>query len=318
MEIKIIEAIKAHDTIIIHRHKQPDLDAYGAQLGLKELIIENFKDKNVYAVGDDQSYPLEHSMDKIDDATYEDALVFVLDTAADYMISDKRYKLGKTLINIDHHRNDTNIDPDIFFHEPDLISCSQMIAMIGMKGGLKFNDLIASHIYAGIVGDSGRFQYITSKNAKNTFDIVAYLMNYHVKIQEIYDFLSLESLAKRVAKDKFRSFNLTEYNVAYRFNDYASIKASGLTFQEVSRGTVNLMAGIKEVMIWANFSENEHGEIVGEFRSKDISIVDIAKQFGGGGHANACGATLDSWEASLEVVRAFDERMKMYHDKGNI
>lgn len=314
MEIQIIEAIKKHQTIIIHRHKQPDLDAYGSQLGLKAIIKENFKDKSVYAVGDDQAYMFDHTMDIIDDKVYEGALVFVLDTAAEALISDKRFKLGSMLINIDHHRNDSNINPDIFYHRPELISCSQMIGEIAIKGGLKLNSEAASNIYAGIVGDSGRFQYITNINARQTFEIVAHLMQYDVDIKAIYDFLSLESLSKRVAKDKFREFNLTENYVAYRFNDLTTIKESGLTFQEVSRGTVNMMAGIKEVLIWANFSENEAGEIIGEFRSKDISIVDIAKKFGGGGHANACGATLNSWESALEVVKSFDERMKEYND----
>src|SRR5690554_3591055 len=239
MEIKIIEEIKKHETIIIHRHKQPDLDAYGSQLGLKELIKENFKDKKVYVVGDIQKYPYPHDMDVIEDSIYHEALVFVLDTAAESLVSDKRYKLGKTLINIDHHRNDSNLNPDIFYHRPDLISCSQMIGEIAKKGNLRINDSVASHIYAGIVGDSGRFQYITNKNAKHTFDIVAYLMNYKVNLEALTDFQHLESLSKRMAKEKFRSFNLTENNVAYRFNDYQSIKDSGLSFQDVSRGTVN-------------------------------------------------------------------------------
>jgi phosphoesterase RecJ-like protein len=309
MENQIINEIQKHSTIIIHRHKQPDLDAYGSQLGLKEIIKENFKDKTVYAVGDTQQYPYEHTMDVIDDSVYEGALVFVLDTAAEALISDTRYKLGKTLINIDHHRNDSNISPDLFYHRPDLISCSQMIGEIAIKGNLKFNDMAASHIYAGIVGDSGRFQYISKQNAKHTFDVVARLMEFDVDLQSLSDFQQLETLAKRMAKEKFRNFSLSDHNVAYRFNDYKTISESGLTFQDVSRGTVNIMAGIKEVRIWANFSENEKGEIIGEFRSKDVSIVDIAKKFGGGGHANACGATLYSWEQALEVVQSFDERM---------
>lgn len=38
------------------------------------------------------------------------------------------------------------------------------------------------------------------------------------------------------------------------------------------------MAGIIEVPIWANFTEDvEHDVIVGEFRSRGIVIVDIAK-----------------------------------------
>lgn len=56
------------------------------------------------------------------------------------------------------------------------------------------------------------------------------------------------------------------------------------------------MVGIKEVCIWVNFSENEKGEIIGEFRSKDVLIVDIVKKFGGGGYVNVCGVIFYSWE----------------------
>ncbi|WP_025724966.1 DHH family phosphoesterase [Acholeplasma granularum] len=318
MEINIIEQIRKHETIIIHRHKFPDLDAYGSQLGLKELIKENFKEKLVYVVGDTHNYPFDNTMDEISDETYNGALVFVLDTADERLISDKRYQLGKTLINIDHHQNLTNIKPLIFYHKPNLISCSQMIADIAMIGNLKLNDLAASHIYAGIVGDSGRFQYITNDNAKETFKAVSFLMEYQVDIKKIYDFQNLETLDRRIARDQFREFNITKNNVAYRFNDLKTIKDSKLSFFDISRGTVNLMSGIEEVQIWANFSEKETGEIIGEFRARDLSIVDIAKKFGGGGHNQACGATLTSWEECLEVVKCFDERMKEQNDQRNI
>ena len=48
----IAELIKSHDTIIIHRHKNPDGDALGSQIGLCELIKHAYPEKRVYAVGD--------------------------------------------------------------------------------------------------------------------------------------------------------------------------------------------------------------------------------------------------------------------------
>lgn len=41
----ILDKIKAHQTIIIHRHQNPDPDALGSQAGLKEIIAQNFPDK---------------------------------------------------------------------------------------------------------------------------------------------------------------------------------------------------------------------------------------------------------------------------------
>ncbi|MDD4204332.1 MAG: DHH family phosphoesterase, partial [Acholeplasmataceae bacterium] len=57
--------IKQYDKIIIHRHKNPDMDAIGSQMGLYYLIKENFKDKQVYVVGDTNKYVSE-PLDSID------------------------------------------------------------------------------------------------------------------------------------------------------------------------------------------------------------------------------------------------------------
>ena len=45
---KALSLISRYDRIIIHRHNNPDGDAIGSQVGLKHLILENFKGKEVY------------------------------------------------------------------------------------------------------------------------------------------------------------------------------------------------------------------------------------------------------------------------------
>lgn len=42
---KAFDAIKRYDTIIIHRHLNPDGDAMGSQIGLKRVLQINFPDK---------------------------------------------------------------------------------------------------------------------------------------------------------------------------------------------------------------------------------------------------------------------------------
>ena len=60
---------------------------------------------------------------------------------------------------------------------------------------------------------------------------------------------------------------------------------------------VNLAAGIDEISIWLNFTyDGARDIIIGEFRSRGINIVDIAKTYGGGGHEQACGASLKTWD----------------------
>ena len=74
------------------------------------------------------------------------------------------------------------------------------------------------------------------------------------------------------------------------------------------------MAGIKEVRIWGSFSEDHNGSYVAELRSREIPIVDIAKKYGGGGHLNACGATLDTIEKVYQLIEDLNEKV-ILHDK---
>ena len=78
---KILNTIKQYDTIIISRHSRPDLDALGSQLGLKHLILENFKEKKVYVVGDMSRSCFLGEMDEIEDSEYENALFIYTDVS---------------------------------------------------------------------------------------------------------------------------------------------------------------------------------------------------------------------------------------------
>ena len=150
-------------------------------------------------------------------------------------------------------------------------------------------------------------------NPSQTFELASYISKFQPETQSFYDYIYTEPLKKRKTKQLFQNFELTENNVAYRKNDRSVIEESGLDFQSISRGMVNQMAGIIEVPIWANFTEDvENNVIVGEFRSRGITIVDIAKKYGGGGHNNACGASLKDWDEVELVLKDFDERAKNY------
>ena len=102
----ILAELKAHDTIIIHRHSKPDGDALGSQIGLKHILRENFPEKTIYAVGDEAGFYgfMEDSvMDEVPDSAYAGALAVILDCGAPTLISDDRYRLASKTVRMDHH-----------------------------------------------------------------------------------------------------------------------------------------------------------------------------------------------------------------------
>ena len=145
---RILQTIKEHDTIIIHRHQKPDGDALGSQIGLKYLIQDNFPEKTVYTVGDGAgrfSFMADSVMDTIADSVYENALAIILDSASRHLISDDRYSLAEKTIRIDHHIFCGQI-ADVEVIDTSFESCCGMVTEFVSESGLQLDPLAAKSL----------------------------------------------------------------------------------------------------------------------------------------------------------------------------
>ena len=239
---KILNEIKSFDTIIIHRHNNPDGDALGSQIGLKNIITENFPEKTVYVVGDSSKrygFMEQSGMDEIADSVYENALAIVLDTSAAALISDERYKTAKRTARIDHHIFCEEIC-DIEVTDTSYESCCGLITEFAIESGLKLSPLAAKSLYTGMVTDSGRFRYDCT-NA-NTFRLASHLMETEFDTNEIYaqlyadDFSFIRLRAQFVLKIKF-----TENNVAYIYTTKDELENYEADTFTISRAMVGTM-----------------------------------------------------------------------------
>ncbi len=297
---KIYQLIKEYKTIIIHRHEKPDGDALGSQLGLKLAILETFPDKNVFAVGDTTEY-LNYlgNMDEVDDELYNEALVLVLDSGAEYLISDKRFSMGKVVVKIDHHIPQGKYG-DIALVNTKYESCAGLVTHFIKKTKMKLNSAAANLLFTGIVTDSGRFRF--SSVSSRTFDAASYLMKFGVNLDNIYTKLYTDSLKNVLLKARMTlKFEILDCGLAYCKNSYQDVLETGLSPYSLARSIVNNMAGIKEINVWATFTELEDGRIIIELRSSGKNVNQIAVKYGGGGHIQASGATISGYE-ELELV----------------
>ena len=300
---QLLQLVKDYNTIIIHRHSNPDGDAIGSQVGLKHILTHNFPGKTVYMVGD---HPKHYSfiegsyMDQIDDSVYADALAIVLDTSASKLISDDRYQLAARTARVDHHIFcETICQTEVV--DTSFESCCGLVAAFAQKCGLALTPTAAKALYTGMVTDSGRFRY--DSTSSQTHRLAAFLMEQEFDTGDIYrnlyadDFSRIQLKAKYVLKIQF-----TPKNVAYIYTTRQEMEEMQADIFSISRGMVGTMSDIRGVDIWANFTETENG-ILCELRSSKYNINPIAVKYGGGGHAKASGATVKNREEAMAMLR---------------
>ncbi|MDT8336391.1 MAG: bifunctional oligoribonuclease/PAP phosphatase NrnA [Candidatus Izemoplasmatales bacterium] len=310
MEREIYSLIQKHDSIVIARHKNPDLDAYGSQFGLYYALKERYPEKKIYAVGDTNNQNYFQDFDEVDISIKKKSLVIVLDTVSKQMLYEEDYIYHDKLVLFDHHLNYADIEYDYYIRDIESSSTSELIANFLMKLGIEINKDSARALYMGIIGDTGRFMF-NSATPKTLFT-ASKLLEKDINIQEIHDQIYLESLdSKKIKNIFFNSIELTKKNVAYRKNTQDFLDKYNLDANYVSRGLIGQMSGIKEVPIWANFTfDKSVNQIICELRSRHYPVLEVAQKYNGGGHLNACGCSVDTWEETDSVIKDLNKLIK--------
>ncbi|WP_125709523.1 DHH family phosphoesterase [Lacticaseibacillus porcinae] len=303
----ILEQIKAYDTIIIHRHINPDPDALGSQGGLAASIQAAYPDKRVLKAGGDVgNLDWLSTMDDVQDADYQNALVISVDTADTPRVSDQRFNTGKYLIKIDHHPNDDAYG-DLLWVVPDASSTSELIFDLiqHSNGQLKLNAKVARLLYAGIVGDTGRFLY--NNTSAHTLQVAAAL------IQEDFDPTALNNRMNAIsfAQAKLQSYVFNHLHISEAGAGSVEIPLSvvnelGLTKDQV-HAAVGTPGRLGEVIAWVIFVEQADGEPYRvNLRSKGPIINGLAKQHNGGGHPLASGAKAQNREEIEAITKQLE------------
>jgi len=307
MKTEIINMIRQFDTIIIHRHVRPDPDAYGSQCGLYEIITSSFPEKNVFVVGKDEpTLTFLRKMDRIPDEMYQDALTIICDTANKERICDDRYKLAKAIIKIDHHPNE---DPygDILWVDTTASSTSEMIYELYLHGkdsGMVLTDKAARFIFAGIVGDTGRFLF-PSTNSK-TFTYAGELIKYNFSFPDLYEGLyTRKEKVARLSGYVLQNFKVSKNGVASMIITKDILDKFEVNAHEAAQ-LVSILGDIEGIVCWGFFVE-ESDQIRVRLRSKGPIINKVAQKYKGGGHPLAAGASIYSWSEVDLVLRDLSE-----------
>jgi len=306
---KIVEKIKNSKSFLITAHMNLEGDALGSELAAYILLK---KLKKIAVIYNNDSTPAIYKFlpfsrvikNSIKEDKFDVALVLdCSDVSRAGRVKDSLGNAG-CIINIDHHISNTNFG-DINWVEPSSGSAAQMLYLLCDKFKIMDKN-IAMCLYTGIFTDTGNFTYANTDS--QTHKIVSSLMKYNLHPHKIYETVhslcnppDLSFIGKIISSLKFDPRRKICWAAITRWQD----KNYDLT--EV---VFSIMRLLKSPEVFLLFKRVDRYRTRVNFRSRGrVDVNRIAKFFGGGGHKNASGTTVEeSLEKAERKVISFVKR----------
>jgi bifunctional oligoribonuclease and PAP phosphatase NrnA len=292
----IREAILERQRFVITSHARPDGDAIGSQLAMAYALRE--LGKHVQMVNADPAPPQFQVFPGVSDIQVSATVHGQFDAAIVMECGD----LSRTgvegfdkyfVVNIDHHPGNTSYGAINWF-DPGAAACSEMVFDVIEALGVTLTPEIATHIYIAILTDTGGFHF--SHITARTFEICRRCTEAGAEPEAIaravYDSSTLGRL---------RLMGAVLHNLEFEVGGRAVVAVLTLTLlQETgathddSDGLINIPLNVKDIEAVAFFKEIAPDSFRVSLRSKGLVDVNrVATLFGGGGHKNAAGCTLN-------------------------
>ena len=295
---EIKKLICSAKNVAIFGHQNPDLDCFGAlfgakylceKLGAKATIFSN-PPKNSFLLNifDRKEIESEFSSENFD-------LVIILDCNLFSRLEEKYREEVKKINNIlvvDHHPQVEVENGCKFLIDKNKSSASLIILEILNELKIPLTKEVATYIYAGVVGDTGRFLHTNTDVA--TFEGAIALLKSGADIQKVYDVVyRSKTLTQIKIRDYlFSIYKLSPKNVCYLVISKKMLEKVGGSVEDVKL-FIDDLNQIKEfnVVMMAYEIENENYKV--SCRSKNgYEVAGVAVRHGGGGHKMAAGFSL--------------------------
>ena len=310
----ICEAILQRQRFVITSHARPDGDAIGSVAAMAYALRQLGKD--VEMIGADAAPPQFQTFPGVRDIRVTPAVNGQFDAAIVMECGD----LSRTgvdgldkyfVINIDHHPGNKSYGAINWF-DPGAAACGEMVFDVIEALGVTLTKEIATHIYITILTDTGGFHF--SHITPRTFDICRKCAEAGAEPEPIaravYDSSTMGRLRLMGAVLHNLEFDGTG-RAAFAAVTLDLLEQTGATHDDTD-GLINIPLSVKEIQAVAFFKEVARDTFRVSLRSKGaVDVNRVANAFGGGGHKNAAGCTLQGAYADVrrnlvtELNRAF-------------
>ena len=312
---QILKCIKKSKNIVIVTHENPDGDAVGSSLAMYHALKGLKKNVDIIIPEYAKCFNELPGIDEVikeSDKVYD--LAISLDAATDKLLNVwvKYFREADQRIVIDHHSTNTMFG-DINYVDLSAPACAQVVYMLIKHYRWKITPEIGTCIMAGIITDTGGFQY--SGVSKDTFNIAAELLDVGVNISKVYkkvfDTKTRSSFElRRIAIDRMEFLEDGKIAFTYITNEDEKKVNAGVGDYE---GIVSEGRSIEGVEVSIFLHELKDGEFKISLRSNSyVNVSDVCIMFGGGGHIRAAGAkmTADPLVIRDKVVNEVKRQLK--------
>jgi len=307
-----VEALRAAAEVAIACHVNPDGDALGstlaASLGLQSLgktTHVSWGDQRVQVPPTLEWMPGVSSIRQPGDVPGA-GVWLALDCGAGDRLGrlEAPARSASVLINVDHHPGNDNFG-DLNIVVPSASSTSELVARLLEDLGVVIDRDMAVCLYTGIVTDTGRFSY--SNASPESLRLSADLLSLGVPApqiaQEVFESYPFEYL-KLVGRVLDRAVLFPDERFVYSFFARRDLDDTGVGLNE-TEGVIDLVRSTRSADVAAIFKEQGDGRWRVSLRSKgSVSVGDLARARGGGGHELAAGFTASDVEDAVQSLRA--------------
>ncbi|MBA7620847.1 Bifunctional oligoribonuclease and PAP phosphatase NrnA [subsurface metagenome] len=299
---KAIDIIKKYNKFLIVSHKYPDGDSIGSQIALALGLLKI--GKKAYIYNDDPPTDRYSRFKRInlihtDKKDFDEEVIFALDSAELNRIGFIKDEIDftKPIINIDHHISNKNFG-DINIVKPYYSSTAEIIYEL-LNRLTELDEEIATYLYIGILTDTGSFRY--PNTTSHSLRVASKLVNYGVVASQISEFIWFTDPPARIKLlgDVLQNITLHDkFSIMYVTKNM--LKNHGAK-EEDTNEFVDYGLTIKNVKATAMIKEREGGILKVSLRSRnDVSVQELASEYGGGGHKTAAGFT---YKGDLRVLK---------------
>ena len=304
---RIVQAIRDRERFVLSSHARPDGDSIGAQLALAHALAR--LGKTVRIVNRDPPPPSLQSIPGAETIQVANAVTGAYDASIILECSslDRTEVAGLDryfLVNIDHHAGNRMYGA-LNWYDPSAAACAEMVYDLVAALGVPLTQPIAVALYAGILTDTGSFRH--ANITRRTFDICSHVADTGVDVAgvaaAIYQSGTIGRLRLTAALVDTMRLEARD-RIALLHVDDALLRDTGCPLDDLD-GLINLPLSARDVQA-VIMIKNLEGTTRVSLRSKgDVDVRSVAASFGGGGHRNAAGFSVDGGrEAEARIIAA--------------